>query len=278
MYKAKEQGRDNYQFYSQEMTQKAMQRVEMENELRVAIEHKNFQLFYQPQYTTKKQLVGMEALVRWIHPTKGVISPAEFIPLAQENGMIIAIDTIVMQEAIAQFKQWYNKGYTPGILALNLSMKHLEQEGFISKLLQTIEENNFNPKWLELEVTEGEIMKNPQSSIQKLKQLNSYGIQIAIDDFGTGYSSLSYLKKLPLDKLKIDQSFVRDLAQDEDDQAIIKAIIALGKSLKLSLIAEGVETQEQLDFLQMQRCDSIQGYYFSKPLPASEIETNEFLS
>jgi len=273
MYKAKDLGRDNYQFYKAEMTQQAFERVLIENDLRIAITEKQFVVYFQPQFTAKsQQLVGMEALVRWQHPTNGLVAPNIFIHIAEETGLIVDIDMLVMEAAMSQYVTWYEQGYNPGILSLNLSMKQLAKENFIDTLADIIEQTNFNPIWLELEVTEGDVMEDPKNSIEKLVTLHELGIGIAIDDFGTGYSSLSYLKKLPLDKLKIDQSFVRDLPEDEEDAAITKAIIALGKSLKLTLIAEGVETNEQRDFLIKNGCDLIQGYLFSKPKQSQEIE------
>ncbi len=272
MYKAKEEGRNNFQFYSSEMTERAFERVVLENSLRVAVKEKQFEAYFQPQYDAQKEtIVGMEALVRWIHPHVGIISPGEFIPLAEESGLIIEIDKLVMQQAMEQFSQWYEKGFNPGVLALNLSMRQLNENNFITDLLETMDTYNFKASWLELEVTEGQVMSNPEQSIKKLSRLSKLGIEIAIDDFGTGYSSLSYLKKLPLNKLKIDQSFIRDIPKSEDDIAITKAIIALGKSLNLKLIAEGVETKEQRDFIVQNRCEYIQGYYYSKPLNSEAI-------
>jgi len=274
MYKAKEEGRDNYQFYSSEMTTVAFERVVMESSLRIAIKEKQFVVYFQPQFCINSNcIIGMEALVRWNHPQLGLVSPAKFIPIAEESGLIIEIDKLVMKQAMEQVALWYAKGYNPGVLALNLSMKQLNDKGFTSDLLNTMKNFSFDPKWLELEVTEGQVMNNPKNSISKLHTFHDLGIEIAIDDFGTGYSSLSYLKKLPLDKLKIDQSFVKEIPFDEDDMAITKAIIALGKSLNLKLIAEGVETQEQKDFLAENGCEFVQGYFFSRPIPAEEMET-----
>ena len=273
MYKAKDEGRNNFQFYSTEMTEEAFSRVVMENSLRVAIKEKQFKVYFQPQYNAQTDtIIGMEALVRWIHPHAGIISPSDFIPLAEENGLIIDIDKIVMQQAMQEFGKWYKQGLNPGKLALNLSMKQLNENTFITDLLQTIQENNFDISWLELEVTEGQVMKNPEHSIKKLNRLNNMGISIAIDDFGTGYSSLSYLKKLPVNKLKIDRSFIEDIPDDEDDIAITKAIIAIAKSLHLSIIAEGVETQEQKEFMLANNCKKIQGYYYSQPLDRDNMQ------
>jgi len=273
MYKAKDEGRNNFQFYSAEMTKNAFEKVIMENSLRVAIQEKQLDVFFQPQYDGRiDKIIGMEALVRWFHPHMGMISPAEFIPIAEENGLIIAIDEVVMRKAMQQISQWYQQGLNPGKLALNLSMKQLADNNFMTYLQQTMQEFSFNPQWLELEITEGQMMKNPEQSIKKLKRLSKMGIEIAIDDFGTGYSSLSYLKKLPLHKLKIDQSFIRDIPQDNDDVAITKAIIAIAQSLNLKLIAEGVETKEQKEFVLKHQCYAIQGYLYSKPINATEME------
>jgi diguanylate cyclase (GGDEF)-like protein/PAS domain S-box-containing protein len=272
MYKAKDAGRDNYQYYKSSMTAFAFERVVMDASLRVAIKEEQFVVYFQPQINLQNdKIMGMEALVRWVHPIMGLRAPGKFIPIAEESGLIIEIDKIVMKKAMQQFAEWYADGLNPGILSLNLAMKQLNEEDFIDNLLNTMNKLNYKAEWLELEVTEGQVMDNPELSIKKLHQLSSMGIEIAIDDFGTGYSSLSYLKKLPLNKLKIDQSFVRDIPDDEEDIAITKAIIALGKSLKFKIIAEGVETQAQKDFMIENGCDLMQGYFFSKPLPAHEI-------
>jgi diguanylate cyclase (GGDEF)-like protein/PAS domain S-box-containing protein len=274
MYRAKDEGRNTFEFYSEEMTKDAFAKVVLENSLRSAIAEEEFSVYFQPQYDAKQnKIVGMEALVRWIHPHMGIISPAEFIPLAEENGLIIDIDRIVMKKAMQQVSQWYKDGLNPGHLALNLSMRQLSDNNFITYLLNTMEKFSFQSSWLELEVTEGQMMNNPELSTRKLQRLSEMGIEIAIDDFGTGYSSLSYLKKLPLNKLKIDQSFVRDIPDDEEDIAITKAIIALGRSLNLKLIAEGVETKEQQQFMLENNCSLIQGYYYSKPLAADDMTT-----
>ena len=273
MYKAKDEGRDNYQFYSRDMTAFAFERVIMESNLRIALKEDQFEVFFQPQFDVKSdKIIGMEALIRWNHPSLGLVPPVKFIPMAEESGLIVEIDRVVMQKAMKHFVSWYNKGLNPGVLSLNLAMKQLSQDDFLSYLTKTMKELEFQANWLELEITEGQVMDNPVLSIEKLKQLNSMGIEIAIDDFGTGYSSLSYLKKFPLDKLKIDRSFVKDIPLDEDDIAITRAIIALGKSLKLKLIAEGVETEAQKDFLIESECDLIQGYLYSKPLPAKSLQ------
>ncbi len=272
MYKAKDEGRNNYQFYSSDMTAIAFEKVVMDSSLRIAIKEEQFVVYYQPQFNMLNDaIVGMEALVRWQHPQIGLVPPGKFIPIAEESGLIIEIDSIVMKQAMKQFTQWYADGLNPGRLALNLAMKQLNEKDFVTKLLETMNSLEFQPQWLELEVTESQIMNNPNAAIEKLNKFSDIGIEIAIDDFGTGYSSLAYLKKLPLDKLKIDQSFVRDIDVDEDDAAITKAIIALGKSLNMKLIAEGVETESQRDFLIANGCEYVQGYLYAKPMPQEEI-------
>ena len=272
MYKAKEEGRNNYQFYSPTMTEFALKRMLMQNSLRQAIDNEEFILHYQSQINASTYaLVGVEALVRWKHPTMGLLMPDEFIPLAEETGMIVEIDQWVMRTAMKQISQWYKEGLNPGVLGLNLSIKQLDKTDFIQKVEACIKRNDFNPKWLELEITEGQMMKRPEEVITKLKQINNLGIGISIDDFGTGYSSLSLLKRLPINRLKIDRSFIKDIPEDEEDVAIIKAIIALAGSLKLDLIAEGVETSEQRDFLLDHGCINIQGHYYSHPIPAEEM-------
>jgi len=277
MYKAKEEGRNNFQFYSSEMTVMVYKRVIMEANLRKALRKDEFIVHYQPQaYAKSGKLAGLEALIRWNDPKNGLIFPVDFIPLAEETGLIVDIDRYVMQKAMKQVGIWYKEGFNPGILALNLSMKQLDKDDFIAILKDCMRKNDFNPKWLELEISEGDVMKNPEKSIVKLKEISSMGIEIAIDDFGTGYSSLSYLKKLPVDTLKIDQSFVKGLPEDREDVSIVKAIIALANSFNLNIIAEGVETEDQKDFIEKNGCSYIQGYYYGKPMSALDIE-NRYL-
>jgi diguanylate cyclase (GGDEF)-like protein len=273
MFRAKEEGRNNFQFYSSDMTELAFKRVMMEASLRKALANDEFVVYFQPQVNGKTdKMIGMAALIRWQHPDMGMIFPDKFIPLAQETGLILAIDCWVMKTAMTQIAKWYEMGLDPGILALNLSMKQLDQKGFTDKLNLLIIESGCKPEWIELEVTEGEIMKNPQSAIEVLGKISKMGIKLAVDDFGTGYSSLSYLKHLPIDKLKIDKSFIDGLPNNEEDVSIATAIIALTKSLKLNVIAEGVETKEQKEFLVENGCDYIQGYYYSKAVSAEEME------
>lgn len=273
MYKAKNEGRNNYQFYDSIMTEKAFERVFMETNLREALKKGELVVYYQPQVDgNTNKLIGIEALVRWRHPTMGLVPPAKFIPLAESTGLIIEIDEFVMRTAMKQLSTWYKKGLNPGILAMNLSMRQLQQQKFTKAFANLIKETNCEAKWLELEVTEGQIMAHPEKAVKILKDINNLGVDLAIDDFGTGYSSLAYLKKLPLNKLKIDQTFIKDLPGNDEDASITKAVIALGQSLKLNIIAEGVETKEQKDFIIESGCDNIQGYFYSKPVPAKDLE------
>jgi len=272
MYKAKNEGRNNFQFYSTEMTEVAHQRVIMETYLRTALKKDEFLVYYQPQVdATDNSLVGMEALVRWQHPTQGLISPAEFIPIAESTGIIIEIDRFVMKTAMVQFAQWYKEGLNPGVLALNISVKQLLQKDFVAVLVGFLKETNCQAKWIEIEVTESQIMSNPERAVKILQQVNDLGVELAIDDFGTGYSSLAYLKKLPIDKLKIDKSFIEDIPHNKEDVAITKAVIDLSRNLNLKVIAEGVETQEQKEFLVQNGCHLVQGYFYSKPVSADKM-------
>lgn len=273
MYKAKNEGRNGYSFYKQEMTEKAFERIVMESSLRNAINNNEFVVYYQPQIeVTTQKIVGIEALIRWQHPVMGMVSPAKFITLAEETGFIVELDQWTMRCAMKQVVCWYALGLNPGVLALNLAMKQLQQKNFVQMLSDMLQETQCKAEWLALEVTEGQIMVNPENAILILEKVSAMGIELAVDDFGTGYSSLSYLKRLPINKLKIDQSFVRGLPEDEDDGAITKAVIALAKNLHLSVIAEGVETIEQVKFLTENGCYHVQGYYYGKPMPVDEME------
>jgi diguanylate cyclase (GGDEF)-like protein len=273
MYKAKDEGRNNFQYYNSTLTELAFERVVMESNLRAALENEEFVVYYQAQVNgVTNTIIGMEALVRWQHPIMGLVSPSKFIPLAESTGLIIELDRYVMKTAMAQTSQWYKEGLNPGVLAMNLAMKQLQTKDFILILKQLIKETNCKSEWLELEVAEGQIMTHPEKAILILQKISDLGIELAVDDFGTGYSSLAYLKRLPIDKLKIDQAFIRELPEDEEDVGITKAVIALAKSLHLKVIAEGVETKAQRDFLVENGCENIQGYFYSKPIPADEFE------
>ena len=273
MYTAKSEGRNTFQYYSAEMTARAFERVIMETSLRAGLKNEEFVVYYQPQVSGKNnKLLGMEALVRWQSPSMGLVSPGVFIPLAETTGLMIELDRFVMKHAMTQLARWYKEGLSPGILAMNLTIKQLQQKDFIDFLDNLIKESECKVEWIELEVTEDQIMINPEGAIAILKRISQLGIKVAVDDFGTGYSSLSYLKKLPINKLKIDQSFVRDLPHDDEDVAIVKAIVALAHSLNLELIAEGVETVEQKEFLVKSGCENIQGYLYAKPMPSEQMK------
>ena len=272
MYKAKDEGRNNYKFYTDDMTIRAYNRITLETELRQAVMNREFEVYYQPQVNMEDaSLIGMEALVRWNHPTKGLISPALFIPLAEETGLIIEIDKQVTLDAMYQFAQWLEDGYQVGVLSVNLSMMQLNHEDFLNFVQESLVKSKLSTKYLMFEVTETQVMKNPENAIVMLQQLKDLGIRLAVDDFGTGHSSLSYLKQLPIDKLKIDQSFTRDVLIDEDDAELTRAIISIAKSLRLEVIAEGVETEEQANFLIENGCKEAQGYFYYKPQSAQEI-------
>jgi len=272
MYKAKENGRNTFQFYASEMTKYALERMAMKTNLKEAIEKEEFVIHYQPQIDAKNdRIIGLEALVRWRHPNRGLLFPKHFISLAEETGLIIDIDRWVMRTAMHQVSLWHKEGLIPDILALNLSIKQIEGHNFLQEIEQCLKSFDFKPQWLELEIPEGQVMKNHKDTIAKLQKLYDMGIGISIDDFGTGYSSLSLLKRLPINRLKIDRSFIKDIPVDEEDMAIVKAIIALADSLKLDIIAEGVETMEQKAFLVENGCNNIQGFYYSKPISTEEM-------
>jgi len=272
MYKAKEEGGNNFQFYASEMTDIAYEDVMIERDLREGIKNKDFEVYYQPQIDLESEkIVGVEALVRWQHPIVGILSPEMFIPLAEKTGLINELDLWVMQTAMRQISLWYAEGLDPGVLALNVGMTQLEYPSFIDEIKKNFKTYDLDPKWLEVEITETEVMKNPEKVIGILENLHILGISIAIDDFGTGYSSLSHLKRLPIDTLKIDKSFITDIPHNEDAIVIVNTMIALAESLRLKVIAEGVESRAQKDFLLSHGCHNVQGYYYSKPLSSQEM-------
>lgn len=272
MYRAKEQGGNNYQFYRADMNARALERLALENSLRKALERQELLLYFQPQVDiVSGRVVGMEALVRWRHPDLGLVSPAQFIPLAEETGLIVPIGEWVLREACRQNKAWRDAGYAPLRMAVNLSARQFRQQNLVEITAAVLNESGLHPDGLELELTESYIMQNPETAITVLRDLKAMGVHLSIDDFGTGYSSLSYLKRFPIDTLKIDQSFVRDITTDPDDAAITSAIIAMAHTLKLEVVGEGVEAPEQLAFLKELGCDRMQGYFFSRPIPAEDI-------
>ena len=272
MYKAKEQGRNNVQFYTEDMTQRAFEHVAMQASLRQAIQNNEFILYYQPQINAKTHSVtGLEALVRWQHPFLGLVMPDKFIPLAESTGMIVDLDRLVMKAAMKQTASWHLQGINPGIVSINLAAKQIQKLGFIDFIEDCLATTGCKPEWLALEITESDIMTNLDDANDVLIKIDRLGIRIAIDDFGTGYSSLAYLKRLPVSKLKIDRSFIKDLPDDEDDKAIAKTIITMAENLGFDVIAEGVETAEQRDFLLKNNCNNIQGYLYSKPMQSTLV-------
>jgi len=267
MYQAKEDGKNTYHFYTKEMTEQAYNRLLMENNLRDALDNQQFELYYQPQVDiTTNRIVGFEALVRWNHEQKGIIPPDHFIPLAEETGLIIPLGKQIIDMASQTISEWHQANLTRARMAINVSAKQLRDNRFFHNLNTTLSKNNCQSNWVEIEITESSVMQDPELAIQLLSKLRRKGITISIDDFGTGYSSLAYLKKLPITKVKIDRSFVSNLPQDKDDAEITKAIISMSQSLNLDIIAEGIETQEQQDFVLQEGCQLIQGYYYSRPL------------
>ncbi|MGG4397196.1 bifunctional diguanylate cyclase/phosphodiesterase [Paenibacillus thiaminolyticus] len=270
--RVKEQGKNGFLFYVPEMNDRPLERLTLENDMRRGLKKEEFELYYQPQYDMNtERIVGMEALVRWNHPVRGMISPGEFIPIAEENGFIVALGTWVLEEACRQNKEWQQKGYPPIPVSVNLSVRQFEMDNLSETVQEVLAKTGLNPAYLDLEITESMTMDVPRAS-PVLQQLKDMGVAISIDDFGTGYSSLHYLKNFPIHRLKIDRSFVRDLQQDPNDAAIVSAIIALGHNMNMQVIAEGVETEEQLLFLQKHNCDEIQGFYFSPPLSCQRFE------
>jgi diguanylate cyclase (GGDEF)-like protein len=267
MYQSKDDGRQNYQFFETAMNVRAVARQSIEESLRRALERKEFTLVYQPKVSLKTGgITGAEALLRWTHPTRGPVSPAEFIPVAEDSGLILAIDRWVLREACAQAYAWVDAGLPVITMAVNVSAMEFRDEKFLESTFGILRQTGLHPKFLELELTESVLMKRLASTESILKTLRASGVQLAIDDFGTGYSSLSYLGKFPMDVIKIDQSFVRQIASGPDEASIVTAMISMGRSLNLRVVAEGVETRDELLFLQAHQCDEAQGFYFSRPL------------
>ncbi|MDD5248116.1 MAG: EAL domain-containing protein [Rhodocyclaceae bacterium] len=272
MYRAKELGRNSMQFYTPAMNASTLARLELEAALRRAVTRDELTLYYQPKVDLQRgQVIGAEALIRWRHPRHGMVAPGDFIPLAEETGLIVPIGEWVINTACAQIKAWQREGLPDITLAVNLSARQFQQENLAKVVAQGLRLNDVAAQYLELEVTESAVMQDPEKTVAILHELKSIGVRLSLDDFGTGYSSLNYLKRFPIDALKIDQSFVRDITTDPDDAAIALAVIALAHSLRRRVVAEGVETEAQLEFLRAHRCDEMQGYYFSRPLPADEF-------
>jgi len=267
MYKAKERGRNTFQFYDKKMTKDVTERLELERNLKIALKKNQFEAFYQPQINSHtNRVVGAEALIRWNSPDLGMVSPDKFIPVAEESGLIIAIDSWMMRETMKQLIEFQKEGIEIGKLSLNISARQLESKNIINNLKMILDETNFDPKRLELEITERQMMKDPEKTIIVLNEIKEMGIDIAVDDFGTGHSSLAYIRRLPIDKLKIDKSFVDDLPDSTEEIAIVRSIISIAKNLHKNIIAEGVESVIQRDFLRNEGCQMVQGYFYSKPL------------
>ncbi|TVX94560.1 GGDEF domain-containing protein [Paenibacillus agilis] len=272
MSKVKEQGKNSFLFYTPEMDVVSLERLTLEHEMRNALLNNEYELYYQPQVEMNtERIIGMEALIRWNHPHKGRIPPGEFIPLAEESGFIVTLGEWVLEQACIQNKRWQDAGLPPIPVSVNLSVRQFEQKNLMEVVQEVLRRTGLPPQYLELEITETMTLDVDRAS-KVLSQLKQMGVSISIDDFGTGYSSLHYLKNFPIHRLKIDRSFVRDLEHDPNDAAIVSAIIALGHTMNIHVIAEGVENTGQLRFLQEHACDEIQGYYFSPPIPVPEIE------
>ena len=272
LHHAKDNGENNFQFFCEEMNRASMERLQIESNLRQALARNEFHLVYQPQVELHSgRITGMEALLRWVHPEMGMISPARFIPIAEETGHILEIGLWVMREACRQTQRWHANGYADLQVAVNVSARQFRQDDFAEQVVQVLQETGLAPEFLELELTESMIMHRPERVVSVMAELRRIGVKFSIDDFGTGYSSLSQLKRFPIDKLKIDQSFTRDIGTDANGGAITCAIIALGNSMRLRVVAEGVETHDQQRFLIDNGCHSMQGYLFSRPIAANDF-------
>jgi diguanylate cyclase (GGDEF)-like protein/PAS domain S-box-containing protein len=272
MYQAKESGRHSFQFFKPAMNARAVERQSIEESLRRALERREFALHYQPKVNLKTgAIIGAEALLRWTHATRGSVSPIDFIPVAEDCGLILPIGAWVLHEACAQARAWIEEGLPPISMAVNVSAIEFRHEKFLEGLFSILDRTGFDPRSLELELTESVLMKHAASTAEILRSLRNNGISVAVDDFGTGYSSLSYLQKFPVDAVKIDQSFVRQISTAGEDTTIVKAVIGMARGLKLRVIAEGVETLEEVAFLRAYRCEEAQGYYFSRPVPAEQF-------
>jgi EAL domain-containing protein (putative c-di-GMP-specific phosphodiesterase class I) len=273
MYQAKTAGRNAIRFYDPETQSAIEERADMETELRVALEERQFLLYYQVQVDGRHRPLGAEVLLRWEHPQRGLVPPMQFIPLAEETGLIVPIGLWVLQTACAQLKAWQGSALTRDLtLAVNVSAKQFRQPDFVARVRRVLQESGAKPSHLKLELTESMVLENVEDTIEKMRELKLLGVSFSMDDFGTGYSSLQYLKQLPLDQIKIDRSFVRDIATDTNDAAIVQTIIAMSDALGLNVIAEGVETQAQHEFLDEHGCHAFQGYLFGRPLPLAQFE------
>ena len=272
LYSAKEKGRNQFQFFTDDMNAQAVERLTLESSLRLALTRKELFLVYQPQMDMATgKITGLEALLRWQHPELGLVPPDKFIRIAENSGLIIPIGEWVLRTACTQARKWRDEGLPAVSVAVNVSAVQFRQEGFCELIRRILDETGLAPQYLELELTESLLLTSADLTVSVLQELNTLGVGLAIDDFGTGYSSFSYLKQFQVSKLKIDRSFVQDVAVNPDDAAITTAIISMAKSLNLKVIAEGVENEAQMSFLRTHRCDEIQGYYFSKPLAVDKV-------
>jgi predicted signal transduction protein with EAL and GGDEF domain len=273
MHTAKHQGPGNIQRYTPGMQAGTEDRVQMESELHQAIESKQFELHYQPKVDTRTGVVrSAEALIRWVHPSRGLVSPAQFIPLAEECGLIGAIGEWVIREACRQARAWQEEGVPSLRISVNLSASQFREAGLVDSIRRALDDVGLPARYLEVELTESAVMSDPEQSVAILEQLSAMGVLVSVDDFGTGYSSMSYLRRFPIDKLKIDRVFINEIASRPEDASIVRAIVSLAHSLNLKVVAEGVETSAQLDFLKTAGCDEYQGYHYSRPLPAEQFQ------
>jgi diguanylate cyclase (GGDEF)-like protein/PAS domain S-box-containing protein len=273
MYRAKETGRDNFQFYTPELNTRVHEKFTLQTELRNAILRSEFVLLYQPQVDLRTgRVFAVEALIRWRHPTLGMIPPVKFIPIAEDTGLIVPIGDWVLHEACRQNKAWQDAGLPPMTVCVNVSARQFKEKSLIGRVVSALRDSGLEARYIELELTESLIMQDVEQAVATMKELQALGVQLSIDDFGTGYSSLAALKSFPVARLKIDKSFINDLPNDENDKAVASAVISLGQKLNLRVIAEGVETDDQVAFLRENNCDEMQGYHFSKPIPPQEIE------
>jgi diguanylate cyclase (GGDEF)-like protein len=273
MYSAKQHGRGNFRRYAPGMDAGTEERVQLESDLHNAVTQNQFELYYQPKVDTRTgEVRSAEALIRWVHPTRGIVSPAEFIPLAEECGLIGTIGGWVIREACRQTRAWQLDGVPTLRVSVNLSASQFRDSGLVDSIRSALDDADLQPRYLEVELTESAVMSDPEKSIAILEQLSAMGVLVSVDDFGTGYSSMSYLRRFPIDKLKIDRVFIDEIVSRQEDASIVRAIVSLAHSLRLKVVAEGVETPAQLDFLKTAGCDEYQGYHFSRPLPAADFE------
>ena len=272
MYLAKQQGKNSYRQFTETPSAGTIAKMTIETDLRRAIERNELVVHYQPLVDMRSSAVlGSEALIRWQHPEHGLMAPSEFVPLAEETGLICPISDMVVETVCAQNKAWQQAGYDPMTVSINVSARQFQQDTLIPSITKALQRSRLDPWYLQLELTESVMMQDSEATIAILKRFKDMGIRISIDDFGTGYSSLSYLKRFPVDSVKIDRSFIKDITINPDDAAIAAAVIAMAHSLKLTVVAEGVETLEQLELLQSLQCDEMQGYFISPPVPAEDF-------